>query len=207
MESKATALFFLINELWKKDKLTLLHSYRVTEMAVSFAKHLQLKDSELKIIELGSLLHDIGKINIKEKILRKKGKLNLDEYEEIKHHPLYGAELLRPFHTLNGKIKEMALYHHERWDGSGYPYGIKNEDIPLYTRVLSLVDSVEAMTGVRPYRNSLTWDEAIIEVARGSGTQFEPRYSEECIKWMESFQPNNESNTEHILKNISSLFL
>lgn len=195
-EWNSNELKLLLKNLLEKDDLTLLHSYRVTKMAVSFAEYLQLNDLEIKTIELGGLLHDIGKINITENILTKKGKLDPKEYTEIKRHPLYGVDLLNPFSSLNQKIKDMVLFHHERWDGLGYPYGLKNEEIPLLARVLTLVDSLEAMTGKRPYRSSMSWQEAYEEVERGKGTQFDPKATELCLKWMENFNHVNEVSPE-----------
>lgn len=180
-------LCLLMRRLWKKDKLTFLHSYRVTKILMSFVRYAEIETEKIKNLELGSLLHDIGKIKVSAAILQKKGKLLEHEYEEMKKHPQLGAEILAKY-ALPEMVEKMALSHHERWDGNGYPYGLKGKEIPLEARILALADSLEAMTGIRPYRSSLSWEEAYEEIMKGKGTQFDPELASLFLKWMEHEQ-------------------
>ncbi|MFC5542891.1 HD-GYP domain-containing protein [Ureibacillus sp. FSL K6-3587] len=174
----------LMRELGEKDPLTFHHSNRVTKIAVFFAKELGLSKNERKKLEVGALLHDIGKIKIDGDILNKNGKLTDEEYEQIKKHPLYGFEILEN-NGLSDEISQLALFHHERWDGKGYPYGLAKEEIPFLSRLLGLADTFEAMTGLRPYRKPFTWKEAYEEIERNTGTQFDPTLAKEFLRWME----------------------
>lgn len=176
-------LCFLMRDLSQKDHLTFIHSYRVTELAVSFASYISLPREEVRRIELGALLHDIGKLRIDETILTKQGKLEAEEFLQVKYHTLYGLEVLERF-TIPDAVLHMALYHHERWDGAGYPAGRRGETIPYYARLLCIMDSLEAMTGERPYRKARSWQEAAKEIASGRGTQFDPELTDLCLQWM-----------------------
>jgi putative nucleotidyltransferase with HDIG domain len=197
-------LCFLMRKLWKKDELTFLHSYRVTEIALSFANYIGIEKSKLKDLEVGALLHDIGKINVDGKILVKKGKLLEHEFAEIKRHPLFGVEILEVY-VLDDVAIKVALHHHERWDGKGYPCGLNGESIPFEARLLSLADSLEAMTGIRPYRPSLSWEEAHQEIYSGKGTQFDPSLTDEFLKWMENHYFPVNRNSEQIFTRIMNL--
>jgi putative nucleotidyltransferase with HDIG domain len=194
-------LCLLMRELWKKDELTFRHSYRVTEIMLSFLNYSGIENKRQKELEIGALLHDIGKIKVDEVILRKKGKLLEQEFLEIRKHPELGAKILREY-MLGDTIEKMALYHHERWDGKGYPHRLKEEEIPLEARILSLADSLEAMTGIRPYRSSLSWEEAYEEIRRGRGTQFDPILTEMFLEWMEYYEVPTEQNSEQALGSI-----
>jgi putative nucleotidyltransferase with HDIG domain len=130
----------LMRRLWQKDELTFLHSYRVTKILMSFVNYSRIEIEKRNNLELGSLLHDIGKIKVRAAILRKKGKLLEHEYEEMKRHPQLGAAILEKY-PLPEAATKMALSHHERWDGNGYPYGLKGKEIPLEARMLALADS------------------------------------------------------------------
>ena len=180
----------LMRDLGKKDPLTFQHSNRVTEIAVSFAKKLGLLAKDRKELEVGALLHDIGKIHIDDCILNKNGKLTDEEYDQMKKHPLYGFEILKSYGMIDG-VYQLALYHHERWDGRGYPYGIAGEDIPFLSRLLSLADTLDAMTEIRPYRQPMPWVKAYEEIDKNLGTQFDPVLTREFLKWMENIKPIN----------------
>ncbi|MBI5101436.1 MAG: response regulator [Nitrospirae bacterium] len=149
------------------------HSARVTKYAMELGRELGLKGRELEWLRLAGLLHDVGKIGTYDIVLDKPGKLTEEEFELVKKHPRKGAEILTPIKQLLDVIPGV-LHHHERYDGKGYPYGLKAEDIPLQARILCIADSYDAMTADRPYRTAAGRDYALSEIRRGSGTQFDP---------------------------------
>jgi len=149
------------------------HSERVTKYAVELGKELGLKEHELERLRLSALLHDVGKIGTYDIVLDKPGKLSEEEFDLVKKHPGKGAEILAPIKQLIDVIPGV-LHHHERYDGKGYPDGLKEEDIPLQARILCVADSYDAMTADRPYRTASGRDYAISELKRGAGTQFDP---------------------------------
>lgn len=128
-------------------------------------------------IERGALLHDLGKVGIPEDILQKKGPLTEEEMEIIRYHPLIGFAMIEEFSFLQGAA-EIILFHHERYDGTGYPFGLQAEEIPLSARLFSLADAIDAMTSDRPYRRSRSFEEALEEIKLCSGTQFDPQLVE-----------------------------
>ena len=127
------------------------------------------------------MLHDLGKIGISENILLKKGKLNKKEFDEIKKHPQIGADIIRPIQFLHDLIP-FIFYHHERWDGRGYPTGIKGEDIPLGARVIAIADVYQALISDRPYHKAFTKNAAIDIIKKSSGSQFDPRIVNAFLK-------------------------
>ncbi len=157
-----------------KDPYTHGHSDRVSKMAVQLARKLDFLDSEIEYIEYAAILHDIGKIGIEDQILGKKDKLTDKEYEKIKEHPVIGAGIIESIEFLK-KCSKMVLYHHERFDGKGYPEGLKGEEIPKFSRLLSIVDSHDAMNSDRPYRKKLTPQDILKELEKESGRQFDPK--------------------------------
>ncbi|MBI5417972.1 HD domain-containing protein [Candidatus Poribacteria bacterium] len=164
-----------------KDPHTRGHSKRVTEYAVAIAKKIDMTPNRIEIIRYAAILHDIGKIGISEKIISKKNSLSHEEYIMIKNHPLIGESIIEPIDFLQS-VKPIIRYHHERYDGSGYPDGIMGEEIPIEARILSLADSYDAMTSDRPYRNRLSHQDALMEVVRNSGTQFDPYLKEKFLE-------------------------
>lgn len=164
-----------------KDSYTEGHSKRVSEYAYLLAKELGLDLQEIEWIRLAAGMHDIGKIGIPENILCKPGKLTKEEYEVMKKHPLIGAKILKPIKPLE-KVATLVLYHHEYWDGAGYPNGLSKEDIPVGARIVSIVDAFQAMTSNRPYRSSLQFEEAINRLRDGKEKQWEPDLVELFIK-------------------------
>ncbi|WP_019414425.1 HD-GYP domain-containing protein [Paenisporosarcina sp. TG20] len=158
-----------------KDLYTFGHSERVSLYAVELGKHLiEYKDkNELRKLRLGALLHDIGKINIPENILTKTRSLTVEEYEVIQTHPVVGARMVERIEGLQD-LKSGVLYHHERWDGEGYPAKLKGLEIPLAARILAIVDAFDAMTSTRSYRCEMKFDEAFQHLLDGKGTQFDP---------------------------------
>ncbi|MBI4559259.1 MAG: HD domain-containing protein [Candidatus Hydrogenedentes bacterium] len=166
-------LIVLANAIELRDHYTVGHTWRVTNFALEIARQLGWSDEQQKICQMGGVLHDVGKIAIDDAILRKPGKLTDEEYAKMKVHPERGARLMRDIEFLVPLIP-YALYHHERYDGRGYPYGLKGEDIPLEGRLLAVADTFDAMTSNRPYRKGLDPEIAIAEVIKGKGTQFDP---------------------------------
>jgi len=164
-----------------KDHYTKRHSERVTKYAVAIAEAMGLASSQIENIKLACQLHDLGKISIPENILTKPDKLTMEEWEEIKLHPLRGIEIIKPIFFLN-EILTLIEQHHERYNGEGYPYGKKGEDIVLGARIMAVADSFDAMTTERPYAKALTFEEAIEEIKRHSGSQFDPQITEVFIK-------------------------
>lgn len=157
-----------------KDQYTFGHSERVSKYAVVLAKHLpEYRKGDLQNLRLSGLLHDIGKINIPEAILTKTGELTDEEYEVIKTHPVVGARMVERIDRLQA-LKGGVLYHHERWDGKGYPTKRKGADIPLDARILAIADSFDAMTTNRSYRDGMSFDDAFQRLEEGKGTQFDP---------------------------------
>ena len=159
-----------------KDVYTFGHSERVSKYAVELAKRLpeyQGQEKKLHTIHLMGLLHDIGKINIPETVLCKPSRLTEEEFDLIKTHPVIGARMIEKVTGL-GHLKPGVLYHHERWDGKGYPTQAEGEDIPLEARILSLADAFDAMTSSRAYRTSLPAQEAFQRLLDEKGTQFDP---------------------------------
>lgn len=153
------------------------HSFNVSRLAVLIAIQFNLKKEELKIISLGGLYHDIGKRKLDKKLLNKKGKLTLEEMETIRSHPQIGSLILNKM-AMNENVIQAALYHHERWDGKGYPGGLSEECIPLYSRIISVADAYDAMIYKRSYKKAMSVEDALAELKRCSGTQFDPRIVE-----------------------------
>jgi putative nucleotidyltransferase with HDIG domain len=156
------------------DPDSLNHSYRAANLAVIIASHFSLSEEQLQNLRWAGLLHDIGKVEISEEILRKPGPLTAEEWEIIQRHPIVGAEILQPVASLNA-ASEIIRAHHERYDGSGYPYGLRGEEIPFEARVLAVADAYSVMIRGRVYRSALTQADAILELKRCSGTDFDPQ--------------------------------
>ena len=158
-----------------RDHYTHSHSVNVTRYAVIIAQEMNLSAEEVDEIRQACGLHDLGKIGIHDYVLTKPGKLTAQEWEEVRLHSLKGAEILEPLTFLKGAIK-LIQQHHERYDGKGYPYGIKGETINLGARIMAVADAFDAMISERPYREKpLTKQEAIEEIKENSGTQFDPQ--------------------------------
>src|ERR1700734_367433 len=157
-----------------KDLNTGVHSTRLAEWALHVAGELGLDPSYLADIEVAALLHDIGKIGIADAILNKPAKLTAEEYELMKKHPEYGWAVLRQVPGME-RPSLMILHHHENFDGTGYPGGLKGEEIPMGSRIVSVIDAFDAMVSTRPYRQGMPIEEAVRRLVQGSGTQFDPR--------------------------------
>lgn len=164
-----------------KDSYTEGHSNRVSEYAYILAKNISLDFQDVEWIRLAAAMHDIGKIGIPENILCKPGKLTKEEYDVMKKHPVIGAKILKPIKPLE-KVANLVLYHHECWDGSGYPNGLLKEEIPIGSRIVSIVDAYQAMTSSRPYRSALPFEEAIKRLRAGKEKQWDSELVEMFIK-------------------------
>jgi HD-GYP domain-containing protein (c-di-GMP phosphodiesterase class II) len=156
-----------------KDAYTCGHSERVALLSRHLATKLSIPDTEVEHVYMAGLLHDVGKIGIPESVLQKTGRLTVEEFEQIKKHPLIGARILDDVKQLEDIIPGV-LHHHERYDGNGYPAGLRGRDIPLMGRVICLADCFDAMTSNRTYRKALPLEVALAEIRRCSGTQFDP---------------------------------
>jgi len=156
-----------------KDPYTKGHSERVAEASIAIAQELNLSDQDIENIEYTALLHDIGKIGIKDKILSKKGSLTDQEFDKIKEHTIMGAKIIEPVDFLKNSYK-VIYHHHERYNGKGYPDGIKSEGIPILARIIAVADAYDAMGSDRPYRKKLNKDKILKELKDQSGKQFDP---------------------------------
>jgi putative nucleotidyltransferase with HDIG domain len=161
------------NALDAKSPWTMGHSERVASFALAIAKEMQFNEQDMEMLKIGCLLHDIGKIGTYDVILEKTEPLTEKEWELIKMHPSKGAAILNPVGQLQ-KVIPIVKYHHERFDGKGYPDGLKGHDIPLLARILCVADSFDAVTANRPYKPAMDKEEAIGYIREQAGTQFDP---------------------------------
>lgn len=159
-----------------KDSYTRGHSDRVSAYSVLIGKYLSLSEEELENLKIGGLFHDVGKIGIPDTILLKNGKLTDEEYTEIKSHPIIGFNILNNSEMFKNIIP-FVKYHHERFDGKGYPEGLSGESIPYMARIAAIADSFDAMSSKRVYRDSMQKEVVREEIAKNSGTQFDPEIS------------------------------
>lgn len=164
-----------------KDPYTRGHSDRVAQFALLIADSVELSPEQKTALEMAAYLHDIGKIGISEEILLKPGKLSDEEMGQMRHHPLIGANILKPI-AFPWPIAPVVRHHHEHFDGRGYPAGLKGEEIPLLARVLTVADAYEAMVSDRPYRRGRSDEDAVLELRRCSGTHFDPRVVDAFIR-------------------------
>jgi HD-GYP domain-containing protein (c-di-GMP phosphodiesterase class II) len=162
------------------------HGARVAALAEPVVYRLGWEAERIAALRFGALHHDIGKIAVRRDVLRKAGPLSLDELAEIRTHPSKGAELVRPLRTARHALP-YVLYHHERWDGDGYPARMRGNAIPLEARLLAIADAFDAMTSPRPYRLALTHERALLELCSCAGTQFDPAIAELFLEvWSEA---------------------
>ncbi|MDY9922046.1 MAG: PAS domain S-box protein [Synergistota bacterium] len=163
----------IMTTVYEKSQETERHAERLSELSTRVGRMLNLMEKDLGELQLLGMLHDIGKIGIDDKILNKPGMLTEDEWVVMKRHPEIGYRIAMASHKL-ARIADYILAHHERWDGSGYPKGLKGEDIPLLSRILAVADAYDAMTEDRVYRKAMSKEQAIEEIRRNSGRQFDP---------------------------------
>lgn len=168
-----------------KDKYTIGHSERVQMYVDMMANELELDPNIRRVLNFAALLHDIGKIEIPHRILNKAERLTKEEFALIKRHPVYSAEMLEPLRHISG-LSDIVRFHHERFDGQGYPDGLSGYDIPRGARILSVADSFDAMMSDRPYRKNKTFLESVEELKRCAGSQFDPDLVNVFLKAMEN---------------------
>ena len=172
-----------------KDEKTKRHSQRVTKLTLSIARKMKIKDHDLTHIKRGILLHDVGKMGIPDSILLKPAKLNEEEWAIMHKHPSFAYQMLAPIEYLRPAL-EIPYCHHEKWDGSGYPRGLKGVEIPLPARIFAVVDVYDALTSDRPYRKAWTEENALKHIRAESGAHFDPQVVELFLKELQAQQNN-----------------
>jgi PAS domain S-box-containing protein len=167
-----------------RDRETEGHTQRVSELTLKVARIIGFSEDELVHIRRGALLHDMGKMAIPDEILQKPGPLNEAEWEKMRHHPIYAYEMLSPISYLHPAL-EIPFFHHERWDGSGYPRGLKGEEIPLPARLFAIIDVWDALCSDRPYRKKLPRNEVITYLRENAGVLFDPKLTHVFLSFIE----------------------
>jgi putative nucleotidyltransferase with HDIG domain len=185
--SYVSAVHALVKAIEEKDPYTRGHSEAVAVMVEEIARVMGLSEVEIEYLRFGSILHDVGKIGIPESIVRSPKPLTKAEYNIIRLHPEKGEEILKPIAFIKGHLS-LIRNHHERFDGKGYPDGLRGEDIPLGAQMVSVADAFDAMTSSRPYRKGLPFKHAAREIQRNAGTQFSPRITD---AFMQAFESGN----------------
>ena len=175
----------LITIINSRDRYTYSHTERVVFYCEAFADYTCMSEDDRRKLVYSAYLHDIGKINVSKQTLISEKKLNEDEWREIQKHPIDGADIIRHMNNLDD-IAEIVLQHHERYDGRGYPRGLKGTQINRFARILAVADSFDAMTSKRPYQDRRAISDAFAEIRRCEGTQFDPEIAEEFIKTMDN---------------------
>lgn len=178
---RSKTIDIIMNTLFEKSNKESLHSRRVSEICKSIASKMNLEKDDVSQIRIAGLVHDIGKIGIDEKILNKAGTLNLDERSEIEKHPETGWRILSSTNEFS-ELAQFILEHHEKWDGKGYPKGLKGEEISIEARIITVADAYDAMTSERSYRKGVSKEEAVEEIKRCSGYHFDPKIAKVFIE-------------------------
>lgn len=168
-----------------RDRHTEGHSLRVAELSLALGHELGLKDNDLIQLRRGALLHDIGKLGLPDVILNKPAKLTETEWNIMRRHPVYGYELLAPIHFLQPAV-EIVYCHHENWDGSGYPRGLKGKDIPYLARIAAVSNVFDALVSDQPYRSAWKQVDALGYIEQSSGAQFDPEITGVFTKFIRS---------------------
>jgi putative nucleotidyltransferase with HDIG domain len=163
-----------------KDDYTRGHSDRVVKIALEIAKELNISREEIDLLKYAGVLHDIGKIAVDDSILQKNSSLTKEEFHKVKNHPEVGESIISPIKFLDD-VRKVIRSHHERWDGAGYPDQLRDDEIPVLARVLSVADAFDAITSARSYRPARSTDEALEELMKCSGTQFDPAVVEAFV--------------------------
>ena len=189
-----------------KDTSTLRHLFRVQEFCRRLAKELGLSDKRLQQLELGSMLHDIGKYAVPDAILLKPGPLNDEEWVEMRRHPQYGRDFVKNIPFLATTV-DVVYSHHERYDGGGYPQGLAGEDIPITARIFSVVDAYDAIVSKRCYKEARPMSDAIAELKRCAGTQFDPHVVDVFVELLPAIDEQKEELEALIHKKIEAMGL
>lgn len=184
-----------------KDRYTSGHSQRVADYSIAIAKRMGKSEEEQKIIYYAGLLHDVGKIRVSEEVINKPGKLTEDEFNQIKIHPISGYHILKDIHE-DARIAYAAKYHHERYDGNGYPYGLEGENIPEIARIIGVADAYDAMASNRSYRTALPQDVVRSEIEKGRGGQFDAEIADIMLEMIDEDKDYSMCQLESNVKNI-----
>lgn len=180
-DSYRTTVRALAAALELRDDQTCAHATRVTELALRLTAHVAPELANDPELEYGFLLHDIGKIGVPDAVVLKPGPLDHDQLQQMRGHVTLGQQILAQIPYLSGLASQIVAAHHERWDGSGYPHGLRGHDIPLAARIFSICDAFDAITNDRPYRWAQTTERALNEIEQGAGTQFDPTITQAFI--------------------------
>ena len=176
-----TVILSLANAIEAKDKYCEGHNERISHYSLMLARAIGLSPKEQDIVKMAGILHDIGKIGVPDAILNKNGPLEKSEFETIFLHPVHGEKILKPLHSLKD-VRDIVLYHHEWYNGGGYPEGLRGDEIPLLARIIAIADSYDAMTTTRPYREALEKQRAIEELRKHAGRMWDPELVEIFIE-------------------------
>ncbi|TBL75416.1 HD-GYP domain-containing protein [Paenibacillus thalictri] len=177
----------------EKDSDTYDHSVRVSSMAKLVAAELKLNQRETFQLVNGCLLHDVGKLRVPLEILQKPSALEPHEWDLMRLHPIIGAKLLHQKSFVDEVIIGIVTYHHERWDGKGYPYGLRGDSIPIFARICAIIDSFDSMVSKRPYHKGLSVNEAMEQLTQNAGTQFDKDYVRLFIRLFDPMSLRSES--------------
>lgn len=184
----ADSVMAMVAAVEARDPYTEQHSIHVAAYAEELARRAGFSTSQIEIITLAALLHDVGKIALPDSILKKPGPLTTDEFEHVKLHPQFGVSILKPLEFLDEELT-LILCHHEWFNGSGYPHGLAGNAIPIGARVVQVADCIDAMLSPRSYRHARTIPETILELQRCRGTQFDPNLAVLAIEWLREQRP------------------
>jgi HD-GYP domain-containing protein (c-di-GMP phosphodiesterase class II) len=182
--STLKALRNLVRAIDRRDSYTRYHSDHATQAALRFMNHIRLPQDQVAAVSIGGPIHDLGKIVVPDEILRKPGPLTASERRTMEEHPVIGAAMAAAVTDFE-IVVDMVRHHHERFDGNGYPGGLRGQEISYSTRIFSVADAFSAMTTDRPYRRTMTLDQAVAEIRAGAGTQFDPDIAPEFANLME----------------------
>ncbi|MCM1091640.1 MAG: diguanylate cyclase [Butyrivibrio sp.] len=200
------SIMSIANTIDAKDKYTSGHSIRVAKCSMAIARELGWTEEEQQNIQYVALLHDIGKIGIPDAVLNKPSHLTEEEFAMIKKHPVIGGEILKEIHTIP-HVREGALFHHERYDGKGYPHGLKGRDIPLFGRIVCIADTYDAMSTDRVYRKRLPDEKIISEYEKYKGTQFDPYLTNLFVRMLKNGYTVDNDNAPETKRSESSILL
>lgn len=191
----------LLQSVLKKDPFTFFHCCRVGRAARKMGEILGLTQYDLSVLEFSGLFHDIGKVGVPESILLKPDRLSGDEFSIMKNHAEMSVQMIRPLtkHDFFRHVVPGVRYHHERFDGAGYPIGLKGEQIPLFARIIMVVDAVDAMVNTRPYRQALSWDYVKKELVDYQGTQFDPKMAQTYLASLEQMENQDQGSKEEVV--------
>jgi putative nucleotidyltransferase with HDIG domain len=193
----------LVRTIQAKDQYTSGHSTRVSRYALLIADKLGLSTKEKHQLYLAAMLHDIGKIGVPDELLHRPGKLSDEEMERVRNHVQLGASMIEMLGEMH-PIVPLIRHHHECWDGSGYPDGMKGEEIPLISRIISVADMYDAMTSDRPYRSRRSHQEAVEEIKRTNGSKLDPRVAEVFLQVLKEISPTADSSATMVIQPAST---